>query len=150
MMHARLWGWALAMAAALVSSPAPAREALPLLDVSRMTESVLARHWPLASPEQQKRLTAEFAALVARTANSHGVTYDMERTPAGWKVYDLKLHGMSLVATYRDAFGGVVRERGVNGLISLLAEENRQRAAAAPGQPLLALAMLYTALHGRK
>jgi len=52
--------------------------------------------------------------------------YDMERLPTGWKVYDIRLDGMSLVTSYRNTFAGIVRESGVDGLIRSLADKNRQ------------------------
>jgi len=52
--------------------------------------------------------------------------YDMEKTPAGGKVYDIKVAGVSLVTTYRDTFAGKVRDGGIEGLIKLLWDKNRQ------------------------
>ena len=52
--------------------------------------------------------------------------YDMEKTPAGWKVYDIKIDGVSLVANYRETFAGKVRDGGVDGLIKALSDKNRQ------------------------
>ena len=52
--------------------------------------------------------------------------YDMERTPAGWKIYDIKVAGVSLVTTYRDSFSQRIRDDGVDGLIKALEEKNRQ------------------------
>ncbi len=52
--------------------------------------------------------------------------YDMEKTPAGWKVFDIKVAGISLVTTYRDSFSAKIREDGVDGLIKALEEKNRQ------------------------
>jgi len=54
------------------------------------------------------------------------IDYDMEKTPAGWKVYDIKLGGVSLVTTYRDTFAGRVRAGGIEGLIKSLSDKNRQ------------------------
>ncbi|HYM99820.1 MAG TPA: ABC transporter substrate-binding protein [Aestuariivirgaceae bacterium] len=56
------------------------------------------------------------------------IDYDMERTPAGWKVYDIKIAGISLVTTYRDTFASRVREGGIEGLIKSLWDKNRQGA----------------------
>jgi phospholipid transport system substrate-binding protein len=58
------------------------------------------------------------------------IDYDMEDTPAGWKVYDVKVGGVSLVITYRESFAAAVRDGGVDGLIKLLADKNRQAARA--------------------
>jgi phospholipid transport system substrate-binding protein len=52
--------------------------------------------------------------------------YDMEKTTAGWKVYDIKVAGISLVTTYRESFSEKIREQGVDGLIKALKDKNRQ------------------------
>jgi len=56
------------------------------------------------------------------------VDYDMEKTPAGWKVYDIRIAAVSLVITYRNPFAGMVRDNGIDGLIKALSEKNRQAA----------------------
>ena len=55
------------------------------------------------------------------------IDYDMARTAAGWKVYDIKIDGISLITTYRETFSEKVRSEGVDGLIKSLADKNRQR-----------------------
>lgn len=52
--------------------------------------------------------------------------YDMENLATGWKVYDVKIDGISLITTYRETFAGKVREGGLDGLIKSLADKNRQ------------------------
>ena len=56
------------------------------------------------------------------------IDYDMEKMPTGWKVYDIKIAGVSLVTTYRDSFASRVREGGIEGLIKSLSDKNRQGA----------------------
>ena len=51
--------------------------------------------------------------------------YQMEKTAAGWKIYDVKVAGVSMVTTNRDLFAEKVREGGVDGLIRFLVNENR-------------------------
>lgn len=51
--------------------------------------------------------------------------YDMEKTAAGWKVYDVRVAGVSLVANYRTEFANEIRSSGVDGLIKGLAAKNR-------------------------
>jgi len=53
------------------------------------------------------------------------IDYSMEKTAAGWKVYDVMVGGVSLVANYRTEFNNVVREAGIDGLIKNLATKNR-------------------------
>jgi phospholipid transport system substrate-binding protein len=53
------------------------------------------------------------------------IEYDLERTHDGWKVFDVRVAGVSLVITYRTTFVEEVRNHGVDGLIRLLAVKNR-------------------------
>jgi phospholipid transport system substrate-binding protein len=57
------------------------------------------------------------------------IDYDMENTSEGWKVFDIRIAGASLAATYRDSFSETVRNIGVDGLIELLSIKNRRNAA---------------------
>src|SRR5512135_2179568 len=59
------------------------------------------------------------------------VDYDMEKTPDGWKVYDLTVEGVSLVTSYRSTFADQVQQSGIDGLIKTLAEKNKTAAANA-------------------
>jgi phospholipid transport system substrate-binding protein len=53
------------------------------------------------------------------------IDYSMEKTASGWKVYDVMVGGVSLVANYRTEFNSTVREAGVDGLIKNLQAKNR-------------------------
>lgn len=53
------------------------------------------------------------------------VDYSMEKTPQGWKVYDVKIEGISLVDNYRGTFNTEVQKNGVDGLIKALADKNK-------------------------
>ena len=53
------------------------------------------------------------------------VTYAMEKTAQGWKVYDITVENVSLVITYRSQFGAEVGRGGIDGLIRSLADKNR-------------------------
>ena len=51
--------------------------------------------------------------------------YDMEKTPSGWKVFDVKVSGVSLITNYREDFAAQARESGIDGLIKVLVSKNR-------------------------
>ncbi len=68
---------------------------------------------------------------VKQCARAHKLDYEMTRTPDGWKVYDVKRDGVSLVTAYRDTFAARLHNSGVDGLIRTLAEKNRQSVALA-------------------
>jgi phospholipid transport system substrate-binding protein len=55
------------------------------------------------------------------------IEYDLEKTEAGWKVFDVRVAGISLVATYRSTFADEVRNHGIDGLIQTLSAKNRAK-----------------------
>ena len=136
---------------------------VPYFNFQHMTALAMGRDWSKASPEQKKRLTEEFKALLVRTySNSltayknqtvaykptkmqagetdvivkteilqHGnkpiqLDYALEKMGDSWKVYDVIVAGISLVTNYRDTFMQEVRANGVDGLILMLANRNKQ------------------------
>ena len=61
------------------------------------------------------------------------IDYSMEKTAGGWKVYDVMVGGVSLVANYRTEFNNVVRQSGIDGLVKDLHAKNKgPEAPAAP------------------
>ena len=64
------------------------------------------------------------------------IDYDMEKRPGGWKVWDVRVGGISLVANYRTEFDNQIRASGVEGLIKTLnAKNNFQAQPAVAGAP---------------
>jgi phospholipid transport system substrate-binding protein len=80
------------------------------------------------------RATAGDAEVLVRSsvqrsgAEALTIDYDMENTRTGWKVYDVKVAGVSLVMAYRETFAAAVRDGGIDGLIKALADKNRKTA----------------------
>jgi phospholipid transport system substrate-binding protein len=85
---------------------------------------------PLRSAPGDTEVTVRSAVIKPGTVPL-ALDYDMERHPGGWKVFDVKIEGVSLVTTYRETFAGIVRERGIDGLIRSLSDKNRDSAARA-------------------
>ena len=52
--------------------------------------------------------------------------YSLEKQGNDWKVYDVIVAGVSLVSNYRDTFNQEVRANGVDGLIQMLVNKNKQ------------------------
>ena len=60
--------------------------------------------------------------------------YRLEKTPgqgSGWKIYNLNVLGVWMVETYRTQFSEVSNTKGIDGLISAIAERNKANASAA-------------------
>lgn len=52
------------------------------------------------------------------------VDYEMEKTPTGWKAFDVTVEGVSLVTNYRGSFADQIQQSGIDGLIKTLADKN--------------------------
>ena len=58
--------------------------------------------------------------------------YRLEKTDAGWKIYDLNVMGVWLVETYRTQFSQAISTNGIDGLIADLVARNKKNAASTP------------------
>lgn len=56
--------------------------------------------------------------------------YRLEKTPAGWRVYDINVLGVWLVENYRNQFTNQINQNGIDGLIAFLKERNKMLASA--------------------
>jgi phospholipid transport system substrate-binding protein len=61
------------------------------------------------------------------------IDYDMADGLAGWRIYDVKIAGVSVVLAYRDSFAAAVREGGIDGLIRGLEDKNRRNRTGGEG-----------------
>ena len=53
-----------------------------------------------------------------------GVDYRLEKTPEGWKVYDINIENIWLIQNYRNQFAQQIQQTGVDGLITALNQSN--------------------------
>mgnify|MGYP001607657824 CR=1 FL=1 len=53
------------------------------------------------------------------------VDYKMQKSDAGWKVYDVAIAGVSLVQNYRSTFASEIQKSGLDGLVATLAAKNK-------------------------
>jgi phospholipid transport system substrate-binding protein len=81
---------------------------------------------PLRAKPDDTEVTVRSEVRQSGSSQPVSLDYDMERTSGDWKVYDVKVDGVSLVTTYRDTFATEVRDKGVDGLIKSLAAKNRE------------------------
>lgn len=77
------------------------------------------------------RMSAADTDVVVRTnaVASKGdpiqLDYRLEKTDAGWKIYDVNVLGVWLVENYRNTFATEVNQGGIDGLIKSLVERNK-------------------------
>lgn len=79
---------------------------------------------------------ADDATVICEIKQSGGtpikLEYDLEKTAAGWKVYDMRVAGVSLVINYRGSFAQEIQANGIDGLLRSLQAKNK--AAEAPAK----------------
>ncbi|WP_089400507.1 MlaC/ttg2D family ABC transporter substrate-binding protein [Noviherbaspirillum humi] len=59
------------------------------------------------------------------------LNYRLEKTAAGWKIFDVNVLGAWLVETYKGNFASEISKGGIDGLIKTLSEKNKRLAASA-------------------
>lgn len=60
------------------------------------------------------------SSLSQGNAPSVGIDYRLEKTPKGWKIYDLNVEGIWLIQNYRNQFSQQISQNGIDGLIAAL------------------------------
>ncbi|MCY0387843.1 ABC transporter substrate-binding protein [Robbsia sp. Bb-Pol-6] len=81
------------------------------------------------------RATPDQSDVVVHTevmsqGRAYPVDYRLEKTPEGWKIYDVNVLGAWLIQAYRQQFAAQVQQSGVAGLLTFLTQRNEQLAAA--------------------
>ena len=101
----------------------------------RTYSSALAQYRDEKIDYKPLRMNAGDTEVIVRTAvvRSSGppvpIDYSMQKSPDGWKCYDVVVGGVSLVTNYRDEFNAQIQSGGVDGLIKTLADRNKGMAA---------------------
>lgn len=85
---------------------------------------------PLRAKPDDTEVTVKSDVKPTGATQPVSIDYDLEKTDDGWKIYDVKVDGISLVTTYRETFATEVREHGIDGLIKSLAAKNREPLSA--------------------
>jgi phospholipid transport system substrate-binding protein len=81
---------------------------------------------PLRKSHDPKKVTVD-----AQVEQPNGplveVQFRMRLGDSGWMVYDVVVEGVSLVATHRSSFSNIIRNRGIDGLLAMLEEQNLEK-----------------------
>lgn len=62
--------------------------------------------------------------IVQPSGPSIPLSYELRRTPEGWKVFDVVIDNVSLVQTYRSSLGADIHRRGLDAVIEGMARKN--------------------------
>ena len=73
--------------------------------------------------------------IVSKTGTEIPVDYRMHKMAEGWRVYDVTIEGVSLVANYRTQFNKIVQTESYQALVDRLKSRGTGDAAASPKTP---------------
>lgn len=79
---------------------------------------------PYRPPEEGKRTVEVKTQIKQDNGPAIPIDYRLRIKDDIWKVYDIKIDGISLVTNYRNSFASDIRKVGMDGLIDKLLEKN--------------------------
>lgn len=71
--------------------------------------------------------------LITKQGTEIPIDYRMHRPGGGWRVYDVSIEGISLVANYRAQFDTIIQRSSYQGLVEKLRAKQEENLAAGPG-----------------
>lgn len=81
---------------------------------------------PLRAEPDAKDVVVRSRVIQNQNSQAIGIDYRLEKTPAGWKIYDINVENIWLIQNYRNQFSQQINANGIDGLIAALNERNRQ------------------------
>jgi phospholipid transport system substrate-binding protein len=82
------------------------------------------RMQPFRAEAAETDVTVRTQAVPAR-GEPIQLDYRLEKSGAGWKIYDVNVMGIWLVENYRNTFANEISRGGIDGLIKTLADRNK-------------------------
>lgn len=83
---------------------------------------------PFRADPSDTEVEVRSQVLQPRGGDPIQLNYRLEKTPAGWKIFDMNVLGAWLVETYKGNFASEISKGGIDGLIKTLAERNKRLA----------------------
>ena len=71
----------------------------------------------------------EMEALLEEEDFETIATYHWHKVKKQWKLFDVSFDGDSLIKDYQNQFGGIIKEKGVKGLVDLLNKRHAKEKA---------------------
>lgn len=65
-----------------------------------------------------------------KTGGPITINYNLHKRKKGWKVYNISVEGVSLIANYRTSFATEIKQKGLDALIARLVKHNKDKSIA--------------------
>lgn len=86
---------------------------------------------PLRADPSDTEVEVRTQVLQPRGGDPIQLNYRLEKSPNGWRIYDMNVLGAWLVETYKGNFAAEISKGGIDGLIKTLTDKNKRLAASA-------------------
>ncbi|HYC42500.1 MAG TPA: ABC transporter substrate-binding protein [Noviherbaspirillum sp.] len=86
---------------------------------------------PMRADASDTEVEVRSQVLQPRGGDPIQLNYRLEKSPSGWKIYDVNVLGAWLVETYKGNFAAEISKGGIDGLIKALSDRNKRLAASA-------------------
>lgn len=90
---------------------------------------------PMRGDPTDTEVEVRSQVLQPRGGDPIQLNYRLEKSPNGWKIYDVNVLGAWLVETYKGNFAAEINKGGIDGLIKTLSDKNKKLAASAAKSP---------------
>jgi len=89
-----------------------------------MFKAIYVEYKPLRASSDATDATVNTLIRLPGGAQPISVDYDMQLTDEGWKVFDVRIDGASLIINYRNIFSQEIQRGGIDGLLNSLKQKN--------------------------
>ena len=89
-----------------------------------MFNAILVEYRPLRASSDATDATVNTLIRLPGGAQPISVDYDMQLTDNGWKVFDVRIDGASMIINYRNIFSQEIQRGGIEGLLDSLIQKN--------------------------
>jgi len=79
---------------------------------------------PQARYSKDNRKALVSTSLVLESGDAVGINYALRKTEAGWKMYDVRIDGVSYIQNYRSQFDAEISALGIDAVIERLEAES--------------------------
>ena len=94
---------------------------------TRVDEGTSIKVLPLRGDADATDLVVKSQVMQRANTQPIALDYRLEKTPQGWKIYDLNVENIWLIENYRNQFSQQISQNGIDGLIQALNQRAQQQ-----------------------
>ncbi len=87
---------------------------------TRVNDSTSIKTLPFRGDENANDVVVRAQVIQHANSQPFALDYRLEKTPQGWKIYDINVENVWLIENYRNQFTQQINQNGIDGLIAAL------------------------------